>query len=1782
MNTRNHIGNEMNRHQLGISPEELDKATERYLVELLARHTKVPEADLRVTAPFERFGVQSIMMLQMTQELERDLGPLPKTLFFEHSNVKELAAHLVVAREKALRKHLGLEPQEVQPPVPSVADTVVEPTRVECTSSQNLEVRGGKDSRRREVTARPEGAGKLRLLRRWQADEQNPHAWSGSSRATEPVAIIGMSGRYPGASDLDEFWRNLAAGRDCVTPVPRRRWNHEALLVDGAPEPGRTYCNAGGFVEGIEFFDPMFFRMPPKEAAVIDPQERLFLETAWHTLEDAGYTRASLAHEKVGVFVGMMLSQYQLLSSSRSGWCNGGAIPASVANRVSHFFDFTGPSLTLDTMCSSSLTALHLACDALVSGDATVALVGGVNLMVHPAKYLALSQYTFLSATGHCHAFGAAGDGYVPGEGVGAVLIKPLSRAVADGDHIHAVLLASAVNQAGHTNAYYVPSPKAQAEVITEALRRAQVDAGDVSYVEAHGTGTQLGDPIEISGLERAYGSAETRSKIALGSVKSGIGHLESAAGMAALTKVVLQMTNGQLAPSLHCTPPNPNLNLDASGFEIPRTLAPWKPRRGRRVAGISAFGAGGSNAHLIVAEAPATQMRASVTGPELLVFSARDEPALRALAQRWLRFLGDPVPAQDTRLVREAVAAVVGVPCDAVGDTDRFEDLGLSGYLVHECATHLAAATGCPVSADLLLDNQTVQETAAVLRSVEAGPTLAGGPDVELADIAHTLQVGREEMVARLAFVAEDLDSVRSRLAEYLAGGTSGIQIGNLEQGSMTVLDMIPDDLVSGLVSDLIDRGRLDELAALWVAGLHVDWSRVRRGGSARRVSLPTYPFRRDLCWITDADVADALVPDSVISDILGEAVPSEPSTSSPAPMPRPASAELTLESVVFECVADCLVEVLGVPRERIVGSLRLENLGMDSVRITQVLAALSRHIEQLPATLLFTCKDIDGIVRFLVANHREACTWLLMRRMDVGNILLDDSPANDVPPSPANDMSPSPAVTSTSDPLDIAIVGVSGRYPGAPDLATFARNLREATDCVSEIPKERWDWRQHPDIKCRWGGFIDDALTFDPTFFGIAPNTAAFMDPQERLFIQAAWHCLEDAGYTPQSLGDPRAGDGRGNVGVFVGASFNDYALHGADALQAGQVVPVDQQMYSVANRVSYLFNLRGPSLVVDTACSSSLYAIHLAARAIRNGECDVAIAGGVNLLLHPAKYSSLNLLGFLAPDGHCHSFGADGGGYVPGEGVGAVLLKPLERALADRDHIYGVIRGSSVNHGGRTQGYTVPNPVAQAELVSNAMALAGVTSESIGYVEAHGTGTTLGDPIEIDALTRAFGNRNATSPRCALGSVKSLIGHPEAAAGISQLTKVLLQLGSREIFPHRLNSEQLNPNLNLGPTPFRIPAELEEWPAPTGPSGEPLPRRAGISSFGVGGLSAHLVIEEAPAASPRGPKAAGPRVVLLSAASPEQLRRAVDELHTYLAGGHAASFAGVPSLEDVAFTLRVGRVPQKYRLALVAEDLLDLNRQLGSASADGQVGFWGEVAPGRQAATVGTRPRTAQELKAFARAWVTGEAQPGPDWLEHAEARRVSLPGYPFAGKDYWLYGSGPAENAQTDQKYEFSAAPPIEPPAVADDVPPEVDRPDFLVGWEERPSIDRLELLIDHVRTKFETALGFGGGDILDIDRGLFDLGLDSITAANVFNTLEAEFGTGMDQSLFFNYPTVRQVADYLVAWITAADAPATTRELSGNGSADDLVDVDLLDEDELVQVLQQELIEATLV
>ncbi|HEY3756646.1 MAG TPA: MupA/Atu3671 family FMN-dependent luciferase-like monooxygenase [Opitutaceae bacterium] len=558
----------------------------RWLTEALARRIGLRPDEIDARTSFAAYGLDSAAHVELAGELQTRLGrPVPPMVLFDYPDIARLSAYL--------------------------------------TGKSDAGPPGGRVS-------------------------------AGKEPGDDAVAIVGLGLRLPGGADTPEaFWRLLQGGVDAITEVPGDRWDHSAVYDPEPATPGATNSRHGGFIEGIDQFDADFFGISPREAAALDPQQRLLLETAWHALEDAGLDPPALAGSRAGVYVGISTQDYarRTLPSvdlerieAHSG--TGSALSAA-AGRLSYFFDFRGPAVATDTACSSSLVAVHQACRALLDGECDFALAAGVNAILGPELAINFAQARMLAPDGRCKAFDASADGYVRSEGCGVVVLKRLSAALAEGDPVLAVIRGSAVGQDGRSNGLTAPNGPAQEQVIRAALGRAGLPSSAISYVEAHGTGTALGDPIEVRALNAVFGERPEGSPLWIGSVKTNLGHLEAAAGIASLAKVVLSLRQGELPANLHFRSPSPHISWDQLALKVVGRRMAWpasadgSPRR----AGISAFGFTGTNAHLIVEEAPAALAVATpkaelpgsappATGPFTIPLSARaPEPAQQLAA---------------------------------------------------------------------------------------------------------------------------------------------------------------------------------------------------------------------------------------------------------------------------------------------------------------------------------------------------------------------------------------------------------------------------------------------------------------------------------------------------------------------------------------------------------------------------------------------------------------------------------------------------------------------------------------------------------------------------------------------------------------------------------------------------------------------------------------------------------------------------------------------------------------------------------------------------------------------------------------------------------------------------------------------------------------------------------------------------------------------------------------------------------------------------------------------
>ncbi|MEV2255558.1 aminotransferase class I/II-fold pyridoxal phosphate-dependent enzyme [Streptomyces sp. NPDC050147] len=632
------------------------EAVQDWLTARVAERLGLTAAAVDPALPLASLGLDSKQAVAVLAELSARTGhEIPATVVFDHPTIRAIAAHLATTgAESAPAPHTT---------VPARSATASSCTRTTPTTPSTPT--GEHPEQLRQPL--PDGGGH------------------------EPIAVVGIGCRFPGAPDPDSYWQLLRDGRDAITEVPRDRWDAGQVA---APD-------FGGFLDGVEEFDARFFGLSAREAVRMDPQQRLLLETAWQTLEDAGSDPTSLAGSDTGVFVGISSHDYAELVMGRLDTVDvhgaTGNAHAVAAGRLSYALDLRGPSLALDTACSSSLTAVHLACDSLRRGECSLALAGGVNLMLTPGLSVAFADGGMLSADGRCRTFDDAAGGYVRGEGAGLVCLKPLAAALADGDRVHAVIRGSATGHGGRSNGLTAPRGSAQRAVVEEALARAGLSGKEVDYVEAHGTGTPLGDPVEWEGITEAYGMGRPDgARCLVGSVKTNIGHLEAAAGVAGLIKAALVVREREVPPTLHLSTPNRRLDWDGAGLDVPTRRTPL-PRRGPVRAAVSSFGFGGANAHVVLESPPEARTALATARPvHALCLSGHTPTALTALARRWRTHLAASPEAPVAGLCRSAATgrARLGHRAVIVGGSAEALDAGLEALAAGAASTAVVRGT--------------------------------------------------------------------------------------------------------------------------------------------------------------------------------------------------------------------------------------------------------------------------------------------------------------------------------------------------------------------------------------------------------------------------------------------------------------------------------------------------------------------------------------------------------------------------------------------------------------------------------------------------------------------------------------------------------------------------------------------------------------------------------------------------------------------------------------------------------------------------------------------------------------------------------------------------------------------------------------------------------------------------------------------------------------------------------------------------------------------------------
>ncbi|GAB2846751.1 type I polyketide synthase [Lentzea nigeriaca] len=1421
------------------------------------------------------------------------------------------------------------------------------------------------------------------------------------------IAIIGLSCRLPSAEDPAGFWALLRDGRRAIGEPPTGR-----ATVPGAPP--------AGYLDRVADFDPAFFGISPREAAAIDPQQRLMLELAWEAVENAGIRPCA----RTGVFIGAASDDYATLLD-RAGedavtqHSMAGVRRGLIANRVSYALGLRGPSFVVDSGQSSSLVAVHQAVESLLRGECAVAVAGGVHLNLVPEGAVLAERFGGLSPDGTARVFDLHANGFVRGEGGAAVVLKPLDQALADGDLVHAVIAGSAVGNDGGGAGLTAPDADAQAEVLRLAYDRAGISLRDVQYVELHGTGTKAGDPIEAAALGQVFGRS-----VVVGSAKTNVGHTEAAAGVTGLVKVVLALRNRKLPASLGFETPNPVVR--DLGLRVQTTLADWPEPDAPLVAGVSSFGMGGTNCHVVVREAPAREHAAAAVPTALpWLLSARTPEALRDQAARLRASEMDAVNTGFSLAVgrkhHEHRAVVVGRDHEALSrglDTlaggGRAHEIvrgrvsprgslaflfsgqgsqraGMGVELASDFPVFAEAFTAACAAFDGLLDRpvaEVVREDGDDLHRTEY--TQPGLFAFELAlfrlfesagvrpDFVAGHSVG-ELVAAHVAGVfslsdAAKLVAARSSLMQALPAGGAMVAVEAAEEdvrpllgdqvslaavnGPAAVVLSGDEDAVLAAAEELAARGhrtkRLTVSHAFHSARIEpmlAEFGRIAGEVSYSDPQLPVVSTVTGLLatelgtagyWVRQAReavrFADAvrtleaggvtdfveIGPGGVLTEqaratVTGaEVVPAQRGARSETAALLRALAALHVTGrevewgAVFAAWHGNRVELPTYPFQRETYWLSDQPRERHEVRVEPALgisdlvgqldlvlaevAAVLEHRSPTDVDPARTFRDL-GVDSLTGLELRDRLAEATGRTLPA--TLLFDHPTPEAVAAHlvGETETEAPVVSGTSD-EPIAVIAMACRFPGDVESPEdLWRLVAEGRDAVGPPPADRgWD-----SAAVRDGGFLSGAAEFDPAFFGISPREALSMDPQQRLVLQAVWEAYERAGIRPETVRGHRDG-------VFLGATQHEYGprLHEAAEMSEGHLL-TGTTTSLISGRVAHVFGLEGPAVTVDTACSSSLVALHMAVRSLRTGECGLAFAGGVAVMSGPGMFVEFAKQGGLSDDGRCRAFSADASGTGWAEGVGVVLLERLSDARRHGHPVLAVVRGTAVNSDGASNGLTAPSGPAQRKVIRQALADAGLTASDVDVVEAHGTGTVLGDPIEAGALLATYGQDRETP--LWLGSLKSNIGHAQAAAGIGGVLKLVLAL-RHGVVPKTLHAEVPSPHVDWSAGDIRLLTEPVAWPA-----GDRV-RRAAVSSFGISGTNAHAVLEEAPAVDAGA--AAGDDLApwLLSAKTKDALAAQARRLRDHLVARPDLPLAGV------AVTL-AARTRFEHRAGLVAAD-------------------------------------------------------------------------------------------------------------------------------------------------------------------------------------------------------------------------------------------------------------------
>ncbi len=1361
----------------------------------------------------------------------------------------------------------------------------------------------------------------------------------------EDIAIIGISGRFPGAPDVNTYWENIKNNNDSITEVSKDRWNWESFNDDTKKT---TRSKWGGFIDGIGNFDPLFFGISPYEAELMDPQQRITLEGVYGALEDANIKPSKLKGTNAGVYIGVSGSDYaHLAREARKGTIEAydaiGTANSILANRISYLLDVHGPSQAIDTACSSSLVAIDQAVRSIKNGTSEVAIAGGVNVILRPELTISYSQAGMLSADGKCKTFDDNANGYVRGEGVGIVVLKSLTKAQEDGDYIYGTIKGSAVNHGGNANTLTSPNPEAQKALLVEAYTSGNVDPRDVSYVEAHGTGTPLGDPIEIEGLKLAFETLYKENNIqpskknycGIGSVKTNIGHLEAGAGIAGLIKVLMCMKNETLPGNPNLEFQNKYIDLDSSPFHLRKETTEWNVEKDKkRIAGVSSFGFGGVNAHVVLEEYKNKKKVYKSTTPVLMILSAKNSDRLR------------------------------------------------------EKATSLK---------DHLVSNE----------------------NVNIYDLAFTLQYGREEMEERLAFEAKSIEEVISKLDEYVSGRNGSLAVGNSRKENCDFL--LEGEAGQAYMDIVISKKEYALLAQLWIKGVELDWNFLYGKTTPNKIELPTYPFAKQHYWVAKTEIE--------ASGVFDEEVSKEEEHT----LELIEEIEETIDERVKIFLMSVLKKVLKLEEKDIDFTIDIGDYGIDSIMSGIMIADLREVVSEIPPLLFLEYRTFNDIVDYLATDFSENFKSINQSRKvikDALEVVGEEltSIKEDVLDIPRRE--PEMADKKTSD---MAIVGINGILPKSDDAIHFFEHLDKGRSLTENIPQKRLDLlglkeEERKRIEGFYGGFIDGIEYFDYKKFKFTKEEAIQIDPQLRKLMESVWNAIGDSGYKIKDFQ-------KKETGVFVATTGNSGYL---------DVMKKNGDNYEVetpalyANRLSHVFNLKGPSEIVDTACSSFIAAMERASQAFERGDCKQAIVATATLNLSSHELGKEDLTGIYSKNGETKSFSEDADGFVRSETIGTIILKPLEDAEQDGDYIYGVIKGIGVYHGGKSPlKWNSPNIKGQKKAIEKALKQAQIDPLTVDYIEAEANGVSFVDTSEMVSIQSVYGNCFKTplngikDKTIYIGSLKPLMGHAETSSTFPCLLKLIASTQKKKLYGVK-GLEEINGAIKEEDH-FSILKKDIDWPMTSEKKGNP--KRMAMNCLGIGGVNTHLIFEEYQNKSNGDQKEAGFSFIFSDESEKQltillkQFLKTIPQLRSLM--------GELDILNRLEHTLQQGRSHESCRLAIVTntlDGLMDgIERWLANDEQwhDGNTCFYKGNETTEVDKSLIAQAMEQKDLKSLLAYWVKGATINWNALESHSNSKRIPIPTTTLKTTYCWPFeiGTSTVENPVKMKQISVQGTPPI---------------------------------------------------------------------------------------------------------------------------------------------------------